>query len=96
MDVRFLDTEGRPRSGQPLELLFTVDGKTLRVAIDWTTLGEVFGLDLAGEDSWGTFLRKKRQAIELAVKAHLLARGMPFGRQLVLTAEDFSHTQQQA
>lgn len=83
-------TEGRVLSSVPIELLLVVDRKTVRAAIDWATIRHFIGDGSFDESRVRDFIGKNRQGIELAIKAHLLAHGVPLDRQLVLTLDDFN------
>jgi hypothetical protein len=90
MEISFLRTDGRVLSSVPVQLLLVVDRKIVRAAIDWATLRHFIGDDSNDEALVRDFIRKNRQGIELAIKAHLFAHGVPLDRQLVLTSDDFN------
>ncbi len=89
MHIQKLPAEPRVQSGFPVEQLYGVDGKTLRVDIEWKVI-EMF---LAGAtptiDAVQAVLRTHQQEIERVVQARLFAQGFPLSNDLVLTPADF-------
>lgn len=95
MHVQPLPAEPRIERGFPVEQLYSVDGKTLRVDIDWKMI-EIF---LAGASptpqAVQAALRTHHASIERVMKARLFAQGFPLSNDLVLTPTDFGADQQQ-
>lgn len=91
MEISILRTESRIRSPDPVELLVVVDGRTIRAAIDWSTLERLIGADLVNEATVHDFIRKNRDGIELAIKAHLFAHGVPLAGRFVLTLDEITN-----
>jgi hypothetical protein len=89
MDIRFLHGEvhARPHSG--VELLATVDRRTIRIFLDAPTLARLIGAEDAGEAAIIDFLRRNRSAVEGAIEAALYAQGIPLSGTLVMSARDF-------
>jgi len=77
MEVTLLGTESRILSTVPVELLVNVDGKIVRVAIDWPTIRTLVGDHSIDEVRVREFIRQNRPGFVLAIKSHLLSRGVP-------------------
>jgi hypothetical protein len=88
MQINFMHTDVTIRPGSVAELLASVDGRTLRVTIDWQTLGRLLGAAIADEGMVRAFIRERRDAIEVATRARLYAQGVPPDRRLSLHYED--------
>ncbi len=95
MQVHPLPTDARVAPGFPVEQLYSVDGKTLRVDIEWKMIEVFLGDAAPTPDTVRDALRVHQQAIDRAVKARLFAQGFPLSNDLVLTATDFGADQQQ-
>ena len=95
MQIQPLPAEPRIEVGFPVEQLYSVDGKTLRVDIEWKVV-EMFlgGATPTGQEVTAA-LRLHHPAIERIVKARLFAQGFPLSNDLVLTPSDFGADQQQ-
>jgi hypothetical protein len=91
MDISFPRVESRILPLGPVELLVVVDRSVIRVAIDWSTIECVSGERSIDEDAVRKFIRGNRSRIELAIKAHLFAHGVPLGRQFVLTPDELGY-----
>ena len=89
MDVRILHAETRVEPQFPIELAAIADGEMLRVDIEWSTLEHLLGPEVTA-DRVHDFVRRHRHAIEIAITAHLFARGMPLSRQLVLRRDELA------
>src|SRR4051812_35371461 len=72
----------------PVELLVAVDGETVRVAIEWSTFERLTGGDLVNQEVVHDFIHKHRDDLELAIRAHLYAQGVPLARGLTLTYDE--------
>ncbi len=88
MEIIFPHTDVKIRLGTAVELLASVDGKTIRISIDWSALERLLGMGKVDEDAVRDFLRLKRDQIELAARAHLFAQGVPLNRLLSLTFDE--------
>ena len=88
MEVRLLHTDVRVAPPFPVELVVAVDDEILRAEIEWSTIEQLIGRDLASEDAVRDFLRHNRMGIELAITAHLFAHGIPLARQFVMSPDD--------
>ncbi len=95
MHIQKLPAEPRVQSGFPLEQLYSVDGKTLRVDIEWKVVEMFLGGATATAQAVEAALHTHRDAIERVVKARLFAQGFPLSNDLVLTLSDFGAGQQQ-
>ena len=89
MDVRILHSETRVEPHYPIEIAASADGERMRVDIEWSTLEHLLGGEITAERV-NDFVRRHRHAIEIAITAHLFAKGMPLSRQLVLNREDLA------
>ncbi|HYL18587.1 MAG TPA: hypothetical protein VEV20_07890 [Burkholderiales bacterium] len=88
MRISFPHTDNPIRRAVPVELLVVADHKTIRAAIDWSTMEEVLGATPIDEEAVRAFLRNHRESIEVLIAAHLYAHGVPFARHLVLTRDE--------
>jgi len=95
MQVQALPTEFRIEPGFPVEQLYNVDGKTLRVDIEWRMIEIFLGGATPTPDAVRTALRLHHPSIDRIVKARLFAQGFPLSNDLVLTPSDFGADQQQ-
>jgi len=87
MEISFPHIEIHVRALEPVEFLIAVDGKMIRAAIDWATMRELLGAECA-EQEVRDLIRQNRASFELAMKAHLFARGVPLTRQFVITLDE--------
>ena len=94
MHVQKLPAEPRIQAGFPVEQLYSVDGKTLRVDIEWKVVETFLDGATATAQTVAAALRTHHEAIERAVKARLFAQGFPLSNDLVLTTSDFGAGQQ--
>lgn len=90
MKVQILHSDARVEPQYPVELAVLADGEPLRVDIEWSTLEHLLGTTGLTADTVHEFVRHNRHAIEIAVAAHLFARGMPLARRVVLSRQDFA------
>ncbi len=90
MNIQRLPVEPKVQAGFPVEQLYSVDGKSLRVDIEWTLVETVLAGVTPTVDSVQAALRTHHEAIERAVKARLFAQGFPLSNDLVLTRADFN------
>jgi hypothetical protein len=88
MEISIQRSENRIRSSDPVEFRVVVDGKVVRAAVDWSTMEHLIGIDSTNEQTVHAFIQKNREGIELAIKAHLFAHGVPLTRRLVLTRDE--------
>jgi len=88
MEIWFPHLESRIRFLEPVEFLILVDGKTIRAAIDWSVMKQLIPLAGVDEQNVRDFIQQNRSSLELAMKAHLLARGVPLTRQFVLPLDE--------
>jgi hypothetical protein len=90
MQISFPRTESRILPSIPVEILVLVDRKAIRAAIDWSTIQRLTGDDSIDDAAVRTFIRDNRERIEVAIKAHLLAHGVPLSGHLVLTLDEIA------
>ncbi len=76
----------RPRF--PVEFVIDVDGTAIRADIEWKDVEGLVGVAATDHESIRRFLHRHRTELGIAIQARLAARGVPFGRQLTLSAED--------
>lgn len=76
----------KPQSA--LELVVVVDGASVRVELDRSTIQHLMGADLVDEEAVRDFLWRNRKGIELAIEAHLFAHGIPLDRHIVMLMKD--------
>jgi hypothetical protein len=89
MNVQIVHSETRVEPRFPIEFAASADGQLLRVEIEWSTLEHLLGGQITAARV-EELVRRNRHAIEIAITAHLFARGMPLSRQLVLSREDLA------
>ena len=95
MNVYLLDTPLRIHAPDPVEVVALVDGKTLRVMIEWPAVVRLFESEHAehvSADNVAAAIRRHRRAIALAIEAQLFANGIPLARQLVMSLDDLRAT----
>ena len=90
MNIQRLPAKPKVQAGFPVEQLYSVDGKSLRVDIEWKLVETVLAGTTPTVDSVQEALRTHHEAIERAVKARLFAQGFPLSNDLVLTRADFN------
>lgn len=79
----------------PVEQPVLVDGKTLRISLEWAVIEHFLGDRAADEAAVRAFLDEQRLDIARVVKAHLFAHGFPLSGALTLTLDDFrAHAQE--
>jgi hypothetical protein len=91
MEIWFPRIENRIRLLEPVEFLILVDGKTIRAVVDWSVIEQLVGADGPNEEAVRDFIQQHRTGFEVAMKAHLFARGLPWTRQFVVTLEELSN-----
>jgi hypothetical protein len=91
MRISFPHTDNPIRRAAPVELLVIADHKTIRAAIDWSTIEEFLGATRIDEEAVRAFLRNHRESIEVLIAAHLYARGVPLARHMVITRDELEH-----
>lgn len=78
------------RPSGPVELVIVVDSGTLRAATEWSTFEKLAGDNLVNEDFVHAFVHTHREELELAIRAHLYAQGIPLSGRLVLTWDELT------
>ena len=89
METILLEAGVYVRPPFPVEFSMLVDGKAIRVAINWPTIERLIGRPPIDEKRVRDFLHANRQEIMLAIKAHLFAQGVPLSGELIMLPEDF-------
>jgi len=88
MKISFSRSEPRDRVIDPLEYHVSVDGESLRARIELSTLRALKKGGPADDSAIRDFALQSRDRIERAIEAHILARGVPPGRLIVLGPEE--------
>ena len=86
-----LDTHLRVDPPDPVEVIALVDGTMFRAAIEWPAIDhflQTAHADRADETTVGDVVHRNRRRIELAIKAHLLAHGIPPDRRVVINPDE--------
>jgi hypothetical protein len=73
----------------PVELAATVDGETLRLAIEWPVIERWLGERASNVEAVRDALISRRNVIERTVLARVYAHGIPISGELTLTPGDF-------
>ncbi|MFS8085912.1 MAG: hypothetical protein ACMG6H_09800 [Acidobacteriota bacterium] len=84
MNITFPRTELRDHVSDPVEFLVDVDGKRVRAEIDLSTLAALNPAGHAGAGAMRDFVMQKLGHIERTIEAHILARGIPPNRVIVI------------
>ena len=88
MSIHVLPGDIRFEPPLPVEIPVSVDGKTLRVAIEWPAVARMLPTADKSFDAVATALRGKRATIEMAIRAHLFAQGTPLDGHVRISAAD--------
>jgi hypothetical protein len=88
MEIAFPRVENYIKAPDSVEFLVVVGGRTIRAAIEWSSMQHLIGSDIIQDESVRDFIRKNRGGIELAIKARLLAQGAPIAGRFVLTLHE--------
>jgi hypothetical protein len=72
----------------PVEFVVRAGDTPLRVAVDWEDLERWMGPASSDANRVRGFLHDHRNELGVVIEARLAARGIPLGRQLMLSAED--------
>ncbi len=86
--ISFSRSEPRDRIIDPIEYHVSVDGDPLRARIELSTLKALKKGGPADDRALHDFAFQNRERIERAIQAHILARGVPPGRLIVLGVEE--------
>jgi len=89
MNVMLVPGTMRVAPSYPVELAATVDGETLRLAIEWPVIERWLGERATNVDAVREALLSRRNVIERTVLARLYAHGIPISGELTLTSRDF-------
>ncbi len=87
-NISFPRTELRDHVSDPVEFLVDVDGKRLRADIDLSTLEALNRGGPAGASPMRDFVMQNRGHIERTIEAHILARGVPPNRVIVIDLDE--------
>ena len=88
-----LDANLRVEPPKPVEVVALVDGTAFRVAIEWPAIDHLLRADhavRADAATVGAVVYRNRFRLELAIKAHLFARGAPPERRVTLSLEELT------
>jgi hypothetical protein len=78
-------------SGNPqraLELVVTLEGKTVRVDLERSAIQHFLGPNVGDDETLIEFVHRNRKALRWTIEAHLIAHGVPLDRHLVITLDD--------
>ena len=89
MNINPMPADIRIERPFPVEQVVNVNGKTLRVALEWSVIDHFLGAEAANPQAVRTFLSERRLDIARTIKAHLFAQGFPLSGELTLSVEDF-------
>ena len=89
MEVSLLGSAVYIHPGDPVEFPVAVDGKSVRVAVEWPVIAHLMGSSTTDVDRVRDFLHRRRENVARALKAHLYARGVPQDGYLVMSRDDF-------
>lgn len=73
----------------PIEQIVTVDGKRLRVSLEWPLIRYLLGEVAADPQAVREMLHERRLEIDRTIKAHVFAHGVPLSRAFSLSVPDF-------
>ena len=73
----------------PVEQVVNVDGKRLRVSLEWPLIRHFLGVAAADPETVREMLHERRQEIDRTIKAHVFAHGVPLSGTLSLSLPDF-------
>ena len=88
MATIFDDTSIHVQPQALVEFLINADGRAVRVALGWPLLERMMGAEPGNEDQVRDFVRRNRDALTTALAAHILARGVPLDRYIVMSPDD--------
>jgi len=71
-----------------VELLVVVDGKTIRVELDGSVIRQLMHKEDLQPEDVRSFLWNERRTLEVMIKSHLFAHGVPLAGELVLSPDD--------
>ena len=71
-----------------IELVVVVDDRTIRVELDRSLIEKLMHKESVQPEEVRTFLQTVRRTLELVIKSHLFAHGIPVAGELVLSAGD--------
>lgn len=86
MNIVFPQTPLQLREHEPIDILVTVDGKRVIVRVDWSVAASLSGGDSA--DAIRQHFQPRRHEVERAIRAHLLARGVPMSGITTLGSDE--------
>jgi hypothetical protein len=89
MNVLLVPGTIRVAPSLPVELAATVDGETLRLAIEWPVIERWLGDRASNVDAVREALLSRRNVIERSIMARVYAHGIPISGELTLTSKDF-------
>jgi hypothetical protein len=89
MKMLLLDTAIYVHRPYPVEFHIDVDGRAIRVAIEWPAIERMMGATPVDDERVRDFLHENRRAVAHAIEAHLYAQGMPWTGELVMARDDF-------
>jgi hypothetical protein len=91
MKIFLLESSVYVRPGFPVEFPIDVDGRAIRVAIEWAAIARMMGATPVDAEQVRQFLHDNRKEIAVAIEAHLYAHGIPRTGELVMAPDDFDN-----
>jgi hypothetical protein len=91
MKIFLLESSVYVRPGFPVEFPIDVDGRAIRVAIEWAAIARMMGVTPVDAEQVRQFLHDNRKEIAVAIEAHLYAHGIPRTGELVMAPDDFDN-----
>lgn len=73
----------------PVEQVVAVDGKRLRVSLEWPLIQHLIGVEAADPQAVREMLHERRLEIDRTIKAHVFAHGVPLSGTISLSLPDF-------
>ena len=89
MKMFLLETAVYVHLPYPVEFVIDVDGRAIRVAIEWSAIEQMMGATPVDDENVRDFLHENRKAIARAIEARLYAHGIPWTGELVMARDDF-------
>ena len=89
MNVHTLPSTPRIQPSQPVEVMISVDGETVRVGIEWSVIERWLGEFANDPEAVKRALHSRRSEIERVVQSRVFAHGVPIGGELALSLRDF-------
>jgi hypothetical protein len=80
----------RSRPERVVRVVARLNDQTIQAILEDDVVQRLCGSDASDENAISQALNRSANAIGIAIEAYVLARGLPFGGQIVLSWDDFS------